>query len=277
MRPHVLVAGFAAIAAVGWVDYLTGRGIALSLFYFASVVACAWWGGRKEGVAVALAATAALVGAESAVPSDDASIAMTVWDGITHAVVFTFAAVTVSMLRRDRRRLAEMLALAESRARSDALTGLANGRAFIDRVRSEIPRLRRSASPLTLVYLDIDNFEAVNEKFGRAAGDALLKRIGDILSVGTRAGDLPARLGGDEFAVALWDVEQEDAEMICRRLVERIGELEREYPSTGIGASAGLVHLASPPNDVDRILRIAEQAMSAAKREGKARTVVTTA
>ncbi len=88
-------------------------------------------------------------------------------------------------------------------ARKDFLTGIANRQAFFEFAGIEINRCRRHEYPLTVAYIDCDNFKAINDYFGHQTGDNLLMSVADILQKIIRATDIVARLGGDEFAVLL--------------------------------------------------------------------------
>ena len=124
----------------------------------------------------------------------------------------------------DRTRLESIL---RERALTDPLTGLPNRALFEDRLRRALERARREAGahgespPLALAYLDLDGFKEVNDSFGHAAGDALLREVGSRLREGVRTLDTAARLGGDEFALILPDV---GSAANARRLIEKLLE-----------------------------------------------------
>ena len=112
------------------------------------------------------------------------------------------ALVFLTGLIAQRQRLA--LAAAETRARTDALTGLANRAAFEERLEQEIERVVRYGHPFSLALLDLDDFKQVNDLYGHLAGDDALRAGGAASSPGPSGGvDLAARLGGEEFAVLL--------------------------------------------------------------------------
>ena len=91
----------------------------------------------------------------------------------------------------------------EKEARTDFVTGAANSRAFEEAAAAEIERARRYGQALSLLYLDVDDFKAVNDTFGHGAGDAVLAEVSHVTRCSVRANDLVARLGGDEFAVLM--------------------------------------------------------------------------
>ncbi len=128
-----------------------------------------------------------------------------------------------------------------------------------------------AARPATLMLLDVDDFKAVNDTLGHAAGDSLLTTIADRIQTCVRSGDLVARLGGDEFAILLEDADAVTAEGIARRLVELLGrphvvEGTEIRPTASIGVAIGGAHVSS----VDELLRFADAAMYAVKSMGRA-------
>lgn len=182
------------------------------------------------------------------------------------AVVFTLRDVTA--------RLAVERQLRE-RAFHDELTGLANRALLLDRVGHALARhTRHPDAAVALLFIDLDDFKAVNDGLGHAAGDELLRGVARRVRRCIRPGDTVARLGGDEFAVLIEDLgEREDALETARRLVEvlqlplSVGGLELAAP-----ASIG-VAWAEPGATVETLLRDADIAMYRAKATGKGRVV----
>jgi diguanylate cyclase (GGDEF)-like protein len=160
----------------------------------------------------------------------------------------------------------------------DALTGLPNRALFRDRLDHALAMRRRAGGGLAVLFLDLDDFKAVNDRYGHAIGDKLLRVAAERIGAGVRDGDTVARLGGDEFAVLLEG--SGDAEGIARGLLEA---LRRPYDLDGrlvtIGASVGLVEAAdramhrtddrTGESTADWLVRRADAAMYAGKRGGK--------
>jgi diguanylate cyclase (GGDEF)-like protein len=157
----------------------------------------------------------------------------------------------------------------------DALTGLANRRLFIERISHVLDRLRgRSPRHVAVLFLDIDHFKLLNDRFGHSRGDEVLKAIGDRLRLAIRPGDTAARLGGDEFAILLEDVDgPAEAVAVAGRLLEGLAlPIELGESSPRVGASIG-VALSGPAGDTaEDLLRNADIAMYAAKAAGRGRT-----
>jgi diguanylate cyclase (GGDEF)-like protein len=155
----------------------------------------------------------------------------------------------------------------------DPLTGLANRALFTDRLAHALAF--RDSRSFALVFCDLDDFKRVNDTLGHAAGDELLKTTATRLRAGVRPGDTVARLGGDEFALLLEDG-HDDPAAVARRLAATIrSPTTLAGHSQPVGASFGLV-IAAPDRqpDAEALLRDADLAMYAAKRQGKGGLVV---
>jgi diguanylate cyclase (GGDEF)-like protein len=154
----------------------------------------------------------------------------------------------------------------------DQLTGLANRARFVERLEHAIVRQRREALILTVLCLDLDGFKAVNDELGHPAGDELLIRVGDRLSATVRSTDTVARLGGDEFAVLI-EGPVEDTAVVADRILDAFtapivvdGVALSARPSIGLT----LATPDMPRTTVDSLIRQADLAMYAAKRDGGA-------
>lgn len=183
-------------------------------------------------------------------------------------------------LHVERRRLAtdvytQRLEIEELGAR-DVLTGLANLRRFEETLAVEIERARRFHRPLTLCRVDVDALEEVNETYGRAAGDAVLRHVGGRLRGQTRRFEVAARLRGDDFLMMLIDTSFEAGRQVAERLVRAISE----SPVGVVGSVRVSVGLATFPlhaRNADDLVGSAERALSEAKGGGFNRVAVSRA
>jgi diguanylate cyclase (GGDEF)-like protein/PAS domain S-box-containing protein len=146
----------------------------------------------------------------------------------------------------------------EALARVDSLTGLANRRQFEERLTHALGRSRRHGQAVALMYMDVDHFKQVNDSFGHAAGDEVLRVFGQRLSACVRSGDLVARLGGDEFVVLIEDLDApETAEGIAV-----------EGTTLHVTTSIGIAYSMHPA--VSKTLATAaDMALYAAKKAGR--------
>jgi diguanylate cyclase (GGDEF)-like protein len=155
----------------------------------------------------------------------------------------------------------------------DGLTGLANRTLLAERLEDALARGARSGLPVGVIYLDLDGFKGVNDRYGHAAGDELLVAVAERLTRVLRAGDTAGRLGGDEFLVVAGDVVNAAALAEIMRRVE--AALRVPIPVDGaevvVVASCGAV-LSRPGETADTVVRRADAAMYAAKRARRRRT-----
>lgn len=160
------------------------------------------------------------------------------------------------------------LMLAETRAASDALTGLPNRRAADETLKRMAVQAGRNVSPLAAILLDLDHFKLVNDRHGHESGDKALAVVGRVIGSVIRGSDFAARFGGEEFLILLPDTDTEGAVKVAEKL--RI-EVERSE-LTGIGsitASFGVAVLPVDAIDGDELLRKADRALYAAKENGR--------
>ena len=157
----------------------------------------------------------------------------------------------------------------QHRAFHDTLTGLANRALFVDRVRHALAMSERSAAPVTVLYLDLDDFKTINDSLGHTLGDDLLIEVAARLRASVRASDTVARLGGDEFALLLEDTDVHAAREAAQRIRSRLRHAVRlQGREVFIRASIGIAS-AAPHAEAGELLRDADIAMYAAKHAGK--------
>jgi diguanylate cyclase (GGDEF)-like protein len=163
-------------------------------------------------------------------------------------------------------------------AHHDLLTGLPNRapnlKLFSELLAGPWPEAGSPGSKLTVFCLDLDGFKGVNDRFGHAAGDAVLVAVANRLRASVRDADFVCRIGGDEFVILLPKITDGEAAAVARRIISRVSEPFEFAPAARVGASIGL---ASAPRDgitADELLSAADRAMYEAKRRGKGGFVI---
>jgi diguanylate cyclase (GGDEF)-like protein len=267
-RTAAVVALSGTTACIGWLDFVSGPELGLSLLYIAPIAVAGWTQGRVIGAVTAIQAAAWWVWADLRWHATYDELT-TAWNAFTRLVIFATIGIGSAMMHADRKRLRELLAREQGLARTDALTSLPNSRAFREHANQDLARARREGSSVTLVYLDIDNFKHVNDRHGHARGDAFLADIAQAIRGCLRAGDHAARLGGDEFGVLLWGADSSAGEIVGQRLVTAIRALGDAFPGARVGASAGLA--TAPPTGAtyEQLLQDADRAMYQVKQGAK--------
>lgn len=158
-------------------------------------------------------------------------------------------------------------------AQHDPLTGLGN-RAYMETEGQRLMSLsRRLGTPLGLLMVDLDGFKAVNDTYGHAAGDQVLKTVAERILSMVRREDIVVRLGGDEFCIMFYSTETQELLRSANRIIQALTQ-----PYTGVdcrvGASAGAVMIQQPDEDISVWMRRADKALYAAKAAGKGRVML---
>ncbi len=202
--------------------------------------------------------------------SFDATPASLIETAIIFAPLFyTFAIVCLLMaLTKERAELAQREA-----ATQDLLTGLLNRRGFSERAQRVTARAGRTGLPLTLLQFDLDNFKAINDRFGHHMGDRVLALFSDCATTTMRPLDLIGRMGGDEFAALLPGVPPETARLIAERVRDAFALAGRDIDGVRVDAtvSIGIASATQNAYDFDLLYSTADAALYRAKRRGRNR------
>jgi diguanylate cyclase (GGDEF)-like protein len=242
-------------------DDVTGADVSFTLLYLGPIGFATWFVSLPAGVvlSVASALTAAIVDLSTrAIPLAKPILA---WNlGVQLGTFLALVALLAALKGR--------LEAEQQLARTDPLTLVANRRAFLEAAGVELERVRRTGRPITVAYLDCDDFKAVNDRFGHAQGDALLATAAATLRSETRVVDAVARLGGDEFGLLLADTDGPTAEALLSRLRAALTSA-MSLRGWDVSFSIGGVTFLAPPRSVDEMLGAADRLMYEAKRGGK--------
>jgi diguanylate cyclase (GGDEF)-like protein/PAS domain S-box-containing protein len=189
-----------------------------------------------------------------------------------HAHDVTAQVLTEEALKLSEGKLQAALESEKSISRIDFLTGIPNRRTFFQTLNAEVKRVRRYPRPLTVAYIDVDNFKQVNDGLGHAVGDELLRTIGKSLEETLRETDTAARLGGDEFAILLPETDGENASVVMNKVQEHLTEAvqKREWPVT---FSVGVVTFTTGMKSAEEMIKVADELMYKVKRKGKSAMV----
>jgi len=163
------------------------------------------------------------------------------------------------------------LVIAESRALTDVLTGLANKRSIEDTLKRMSAQAGRTLSPLAAVMLDLDHFKQINDLFGHDRGDDVLAAVGSTITQTLRDSDVAGRYGGEEFLLLLPDINREGALEAAERLRAAIGALRVPGENRNVTASLGVAVLPDDAGDGAQLQRRADRALYAAKKSGRNR------
>ena len=256
----ILVTSFLLLMAFGYVDFATGPEIFFSFFYLIPIAMIAWYFGLVPGFYFSF--LCAVVGFLADFESDHGHLGDPVlyWNTALRVGFFLVFCLMMSFIRKE-------LFVEYTNARLDPLTNVFNSRAFLEMFDGGNLD-RKVAPPLTVAFMDVDDFKKINDRFGHEMGDVLLKTVVQVMRATVRPLDTIARLGGDEFIIALPQTDSAAARKIIqelrRQLKEALGQIR--LPAT---LSIGVVTLPRMPVNMLEVIRIADQLMYDVKKKGK--------
>ncbi len=175
---------------------------------------------------------------------------------------------TQQALAESETRLKTLLANEQELSRVDPLTMVPNRRGFYESLEKERVRTVRYHRPVTLGYINVDNFKKMNDTFGHTMGDELLVAVAAAVRTNLRISDVVARLGGDEFAVLLPETDAIGSERVLKKLRLKLLDAMRER-GWDVTFSIGAVTFLDPPASLDILVRMADETMYAIKARGK--------
>ena len=248
---------------IGWLDFFSGTELRVFPLYYAPISLLAWNAGRAAALIAAFVSAAVWLGCNAVAGLQYSSTLMWVANTLVLALSFAIVGLLISTLK-------DALIRERALSRTDPLTSLQNSRAFHEEGGRILALCRRKNHPVTLAYMDLDDFKAVNDTLGHEAGDDLLRRVADTLRASTRPSDLCSRLGGDEFAILLPEADSAEATVALERLRAL---LSTQFASltVPITCSLGAVAFAQAPGTMQEMISAADARMYLAKAAGKNR------
>src|SRR5881397_2425711 len=251
-----------AVAAVAYLERSLGSDLDLRLLYFLIVLCVAILLPRLLALAVAASVAIVSVGVSGIEGSS------LVINGITHLLMYGYAALLTNNWEHERRRLMRM-------SRVDELTVLHNLRALHEQLPTWLGPAARTGRRMALMMMDVDGFKSVNDRLGHAVGNELLKEVANLLRFAVRVGDEHFRFGGDEFVLLLSDADGPGALVVASRIQDIYRSMGQTLRGTGVDVSFS-IGLAVFPDDgslPQDLLQRADEALLQAKRSGPAKVV----
>jgi diguanylate cyclase (GGDEF)-like protein len=258
-----LIIAIILVPFLGVIDYLTGPELAFSIFYLAPVSLGVWYVGRGAGIGISIASAVTWLVADLMWSKIYPHPLIPYWNALVRLGFFLIITYILAAMKRS-------LENERTMARTDPLTMAGNGRYFAELVDLEINRARRYEHPFTVAYIDVDNFKFVNDHFGHGAGDLLLRSVAETIQKNIRGMDVIARIGGDEFAILLPETGVGPAQGVVRRIQESVAAVA-EGKGWPVTLSVGVITYLAPPGSYEEVVRMADERMYAAKKNGKNR------
>jgi diguanylate cyclase (GGDEF)-like protein len=257
----LIAIAFVIVGSVGIINHLTGPDLTTWILYLIPIFLVTWFTERWIGIMISIVSASTWLIADFTSGFTYSDHAIPYWNYTARLCSFVILTSLISALKKAMEKEKES-------SRIDFLTRVGNSRYFIELANMEINRAHRYEHPLTVVYIDLDNFKAINDRFGHSTGDNLLRLVANTIQNNIRLTDTVARLGGDEFAILLPETGPELAQAITRK-VQKINLEIMQKNGWPVTFSIGVVTFLTPPSTVDEILKISDNVMYAAKNNGK--------
>lgn len=248
-------------AVLGFTDYILGTELSFSIFYLLPVTLAVFLSGRGLGLLLSLICSAVWLLADVMAGAVYSSPFIPLWNALVRLGYFALHCYLIG-------RLMDMIAAVKELSLHDPLTKAANWRFFEEYANKTIKSATREKRAVTLAFLDLDNFKALNDKLGHAAGDEALVLLAETIRAGIRPEDMLARMGGDEFVLLLPGPNFDMADEVLRRLHEAVTR-EMADRGWGVTASMGAVTFTTLSSSVGSLLSRADDLMYEAKKNGK--------
>ena len=249
------------IAIIGYIDFITGYEISLSAFYSIPVICASWFVGIYWGVFFSVFCMFIIVIADYFLKKYFDTSLIFVWNNVGILLFYFFSSFVIGKIKIILKKEME-------HSRTDSLTGIANSRYFAEAAEREVIRCQRYNHPISVVFIDCDNFKHVNDKFGHSEGDKLLLLVAKTINENVRKSDIAARIGGDEFCVLMpetgIELSLKSIEDIRKALLRNVSETNYD-----ITFSIGVATFIRPPKSIDELIKESDKLMYQVKRHGK--------
>jgi diguanylate cyclase (GGDEF)-like protein len=269
-RQAQLAVWLLAIGLVGLVGYLhlqTGLGYEFHLFFIVPVVLVAWFVNVRRAHVIAVLAVILWYLADRQLGGESADRLPLLFNTLVRLSIFVAIVWLLGQLRL-------VLARESQLAREDALTGLANRRGFMQLGQGLLALARRQQTPISAIFIDLDHFKEVNDRFGHDTGDTLLQTVAATLRQHLRSSDVGGRLGGDEFALILPGTDVDAARAYAETLRDRLLVAMRKNGWSDVTFSIGVASFVQAPADLASLLKEADMLMYEVKDNGRDQVLV---
>ncbi|MBI5778084.1 MAG: diguanylate cyclase [Planctomycetes bacterium] len=257
----VFILGLLVIAVIHIIDYSSVKGMVFSPFYLLPIYLATWFVGTWAGIVMSVVSSISWLVHDVNEGYAYAGPVITYWNMVARLLLYFIVTHILSALKASlhhERRL----------ARSDNLTGVSNNLDFTEITANMMARANQEKKPLSVAFLDVDDFKSINDRFGHSAGDKLLRLAAEAIRKNIRPTDLVSRNGGDEFVILIADSGADEAREIVQRVNRGLlsAMKENKFDTT---FSIGLVTCNTMPCSLDEMLKLADNLMYQAKAGGK--------
>jgi diguanylate cyclase (GGDEF)-like protein len=260
-KPFWVIAGVVLVILLGIIDYFSGYELNLSLFYLIPIFIVVWYTDGRMGLVLSFASTGVAFLANYFAGQTYSNPTILVSNTLLHLGFYLLVAWLVASLKKTSTGNLEL-------ARTDYVTGAISIRYFYELAQIEIKRSQRYRHPITMAYIDLDNFKTVNDQLGHSTGDRVLRAVTDGIRRQVRNQDTLARLGGDEFVLLLPETDGVAARTALNKIhASLVDEMLRN--GWMVTFSMGVVTFKEAPKTVDEMVKMADNVMYSVKVAGK--------
>ena len=260
----VIIAALITLTIFGLLEFYSGYKLSLFIFFALPVVLVTWYSSRKLGYLFCLLATLTWLLAVRMSGNAYNHGWIFYWNGGIRLAFFLIVARGVSdvkILMRHQTRLAHV----------DGLTGCLNAYAFHEKCDTLLRLSYRLKQPISLGFIDLDNFKTINDTKGHSEGNRVLKAVAESMMKSVRSTDFVARMGGDEFAILLPNTDTEKAKVVFSHLRNQLdADVQCDWENS-LGYSIGVVTIFNRLISTDEALKLADTLMYQVKKGGKNR------
>ena len=259
-KPSIILLSTGLIALLGIIDYITGHQLTIYFIYLLPVMLVTWYAGRNWGFMLSILSVVTWTVANQLAGHMVQGATAHYWNTGIRLLTFLFIVYILSSLKSSLLHEKEL-------SRTDYLTGVLNVREFMHLADLEIQRSRRYHHPLTLAYIDLNNFKQVNDTYGHKMGDEALRELAQAMVANLRSSDLVGRMGGDEFAILFTHSDERAAAQALDKIRKVLlrGVTQRQLP---ISISVGVTSYQDSVQNIDEMLVLADELMYKAKANG---------
>lgn len=254
-QPRLIVVLFSIllIGSLGVIDFATGHELTIYFIYLLPVLFVTWYAGLGWGLVLTILSAFVWTYANELAGHIIRGRGMQVWNTSFRVLMFFIVTYLLSELKTS-------LAKEKEFSRMDALTGVLNSREFKNLAALEIQRSQRYHHPLTITYIDLNDFKLVNDTYGHNVGDTVLRAVAQTILHNVRSSDLVGRLGGDEFAILFIEADEQAASKAMAK-IKNVLKVGIGIHDVLVTISAGLISYQSSTDTIDEMLIRADKMM----------------
>ncbi len=249
------------VVIISIINYLIGYDISFSIFYLLPVALAAWFEGRLPAIIISFLSAVAWFLSDLFSGLVSSHFFIYLWNTMVRLGLFLLIGFFLMTIKK-------LLAREQALARTDSLTRIPNRRAFYERTQIEIERTIRANRPLSIAYIDVDNFKQINDIHGHSFGDSVLRSIAQTIKKNIRLTDIVSRFGGDEFVILMAETDEDRVKEAVGRVYQHLMEMIKSK-NLSVTFSIGVGTWYSPVSNIDELIKESDSLMYSVKKDGK--------